>query len=406
MPGFAPTVAALAVGWIALAGAIAFVYRRTLSRIVREPVLRHPILIVESDDWGAGPSEQAEALRAIAAVLGRHRDGLGRAPVMSLALVLAVPDGSRIRAEGAYSALPLDDERFAPVRAALRAGVEQGVFALQLHGMEHYWPPALMASADPAVRDWLLADSPALTEALPSHLQSRWVDASRLPSSPLPEAEARGAAVAECRAFSRILGQPAKVVVPPTFVWTRETEAAWAAAGVEFVVTPGWRHPARDERGLPSGDEGPIAGGDRAGMITYLVRSDYFEPARGRDARHALAVLDRCAAEGRPCLLENHRDNFIGRVQACGHALDELDALYRQALVGHSSLRFMSSWELACILRDRDPRWVVPGLRERLPALWQRLQATGRLWKLARMLGFGWLGATAVNALACRPSPR
>ena len=28
----------------------------------REPVLRHPVLAIESDDWGAGPPAQAAAL--------------------------------------------------------------------------------------------------------------------------------------------------------------------------------------------------------------------------------------------------------------------------------------------------------------------------------------------------------
>ncbi|NWG74418.1 MAG: hypothetical protein HXY24_07395, partial [Rubrivivax sp.] len=115
-----------------------------MSRAWREPVLRHPVLIVESDDWGAGPLEQAAALREIAHVLARHRDATGRTPVMSLALVLAVPDGMAIRSGEAYRRVALDDPRFEPVRQALRAGRERGVFALQLHGLEHYWPPALL----------------------------------------------------------------------------------------------------------------------------------------------------------------------------------------------------------------------------------------------------------------------
>ena len=39
-----------------------------------------------------------------------------------------------------------------------------GVFALQLHGLEHYWPDALMAANDPAVRSWLEGEMPAATE--------------------------------------------------------------------------------------------------------------------------------------------------------------------------------------------------------------------------------------------------
>jgi hypothetical protein len=376
--------------------------RHELVRLWREPVFRHPILIVESDDWGAGPLAQAPALRQIAEVLQCHRDGTGRMPVMSLALVLAVPDGPEIRATGVYRAVELDDPRLAPILQALLDGAARGVFALQLHGLEHYWPATLLAIDDPAVRGWLLGEVPATTEQLPSHLQSRWVDASNLPSSPLPVLAVHAAAQAEVKTYARIFGELPRVVVPPTFVWTRETERAWAAAGLEHVVTPGWRYPQRDARGRASGDEGPIVSGDREEGLVYLVRSDYFEPARGRDARHALGVLERMTAEGRPCLLENHRDNFIGEPPARRHALTELDTLYREALQRHPGLRFMSTLELGRIARDCDPEWLFSNWRECMPARWRRLRWSGRPWKLACLTGVSLFGALVVRA-ASRP---
>jgi hypothetical protein len=62
------------LAWLLLNAAIIAVYRRELWRLWREPVLRLPVLVIESDDWGAGPLAQADALRAIATVLERHRD--------------------------------------------------------------------------------------------------------------------------------------------------------------------------------------------------------------------------------------------------------------------------------------------------------------------------------------------
>ena len=403
--------AAGVAAWLAVAALLLWTYRRELSRLWREPVLRHPILIVESDDWGAGPLAQAEALSRIAEVLQRHRDHTGRRPVMSLALVLAVPDGPAIERDGRYRAVALDDARFAPVLGALQAGAAGGVFALQLHGLEHYWPPALMASTDPAVRRWLRGPVPATTEQLPSPLQSRWVDAGMLPSSALPAAEIRAAVAAEVQAYTRIVGEPPRVVVPPTFVWTCEVEAAWAAAGLQAIVTPGWRYPQRDAQGLPAGDEGPIVNGDlaggrageRAGELCCVVRTDYFEPARGRDARHALAVLGRMVAQGRPCVLENHRDNFIQGAEACAAGLRELDALVAGALAQAPAVRFMSTRELAAILRDRDPQWIVADARARAPFVWQRLRASGRLWKLLRLCGLAAVG-TVLLRWAARPA--
>jgi hypothetical protein len=344
-------------------------------------------LVIESDDWGAGPLGQAAALHDIAELLACHRDRTGRSPVFNLALVLAVPDGPAIEAEGHYRRVALDDPRFAPILQALRDGLARGVFAFQLHGMEHFWPPTVMASGDADVAAWLRRSVPATTEQLPSHLQSRWVDAGTLPSSTHAEASIREAVEEEVHAFERIFGTPPRVVVPPTFVWTQAVERAWAARGLECIVTPGWRYTCRDADGLPGGDEGPIANGDRLGQLIFLARTDYFEPARGRDAAHALRCLEQARVQGRPCVLENHRDNFIDGPQKAQHSLAELDKVYREALARYEDLRFLSTLELSRLLRDRDPFWLVTGVRERLPFLWARFSRSGRLWRLTRATG-------------------
>lgn len=389
--------------WAVLVLAIIWICRRGVLVLLREPVFAEPILLLESDDWGAGPLAQAQPLREIADTLARHRDATGRHPVISLALVLAVPDGPAIAAGGAYRRVELDAPMMSSVLAALHEGLRRQVFSAQLHGHEHFWPGTLAACTDPAVRAWLRQLPLAATEQLPSHLQSRWVDASRLPSAPLPAGQIHAAVADEVAAYRRILSEQPAVVVPPTFVWTREVELAWAASGVEFVVTPGWRSTRRNAQGLPDGDEGPIVNGDRTEGLTYLVRTDYFEPARGRDATYALRALEKAAAEGQPCVLENHRDNFLFDADRCRHSLAELDALCAGALRQHPNLRFLSSTELGRILRNRDPQWIVAPWRQRLPFVWQRLRHTGRLWKLMRLTGLATLGGLLVRLIGVRP---
>lgn len=383
--------------WVLGNALLLAVYRRDLLRIWHEPVLRHPVLIIESDDWGAGPLSQAAALRDIANVLERHRDATGRTPVLNLALVLAVPDGPAIQAGAGYRRICLDAPAFSPIVAALNAGQASGVFALQLHGLEHYWPAALMASNDAGVQAWLRQQAPTTTEHLPSPLQSRWVDAAKLPSMPHADAAIRAAVAEEMQTYTRVFGGPPKVVVPPTFVWTREVESAWAAQGIECIVTPGWRYTGRNAHGMPDGDEGPIVNGDRSGSVTYLARTDYFEPQRGRDAAHALRALEQAVTEGRVCLLENHRDNFIAEPEQHRQSLAELDKLYREALKRHADLRFLSSSELGTVLRTRDPQWIALGTPERLPFIWQRLRHAGRLWKLLTLTGLAAIGAMLVR---------
>ena len=385
--------------WLAANGVLVGVFRRDLARYWREPVFRFPLLILESDDWGAGPLSQAKPLRDIADVLARYRDSTGRAPVVNLALVLAIPDGGRIRREGEYHRQTIEAPMFVEIRNALRDGVEKGVFSLQLHGLEHFWPETLMSSESPQVREWLRQDGPAVTEDLPSHLQSRWIDATSLPSVPLSRDVIRVAVAEEVQTYKRVLGAVPLVVVPPTFAWTREVEAAWAEQGLACVVTPGWRYTRRNVQSGLEGDEGPFANGDHAGKLIYLVRTEYFEPTRGRDAAHALSALDSASAAGRPCLLENHRDNFINDPQACMHSLAELDKLYRQALVRHDDVRFVSSAELAHILRTRDPAWIENRFSGRLPAYLARMRNNSRFWKISTLTGLAGLLSMLVGLL-------
>lgn len=393
----------LALVWIATVTGLCWWHRAALLRLWREPVLRHPVLIVESDDWGAGPARQDEALARLARLLRAHRDGLGRHPLITLALILAVPDGEACRT-GAYRRRDLGDPIFAPVRDAMAEGQAAGVFALQLHGMEHYWPPALMASADAGVAAWRASPEPLATEQLPSHLQSRWTDASSLPSRALAPDAVHAAVEEETALFARLFSRPARVVVPPTFLWTAEVERAWSAMGVEFVVTPGRRYNCRDERGRPGCIDAAMHNGERGEGVTYIVRDDYFEPERGHDAATALDALARKQREGRACLLETHRSNFIGDAAVVERAFTALDDLYRSALMRYSTLRFLSTEELGRALRDGDPAWVVAEWRQRLPAWSARLREVEGFWRLARLSGLSFVIKSFVF-FSARPAP-
>jgi len=374
----------LGVAWCLAVAAILLPHRRALIALWREPVMRHPLLIVESDDWGAGPLEQVAALTAITDCLARHHDSQGRSPVLTVALILALPEANE-----ATHPRHLDSPEFAPILATLQAGIVRGVLAPQLHGMTHFWPPALAraALAQAQVAAWLAA--PSLTEQLPSPLQSRWTDASELPSLPLNDALVRAAVAEEVAAYTRLLGAPPQVVVPPTFVWTAAVEAAWAAVGVRVLVTPGQRFTCRDGAGRPAGIDRTMRNGEMGeGDVLYLVRDDYFEPLLGHIPEQALAALARKTALGRPCLLETHRNNFL---VAAGGAPDQslaaLDSLYRQALAAYPNLRFLSCAELGQALSSNDPAWIEQDRRHRFTIWLHRAASLPRFGKAARLSG-------------------
>ena len=386
---------------------LALVYRRALLAAWREPALRAPVLIFESDDWGYGPLAQAASLERIASVLAEFHDAAGRHPVATLGVVLAGPDTARIRADECrvYHRVMLDDDRLAPVREAMLRGQTRGVFALQLHGLEHFRPDSVLSRADDArIRAWLTGDSPAATEDLPSALQSRWIDASVLPSRPLAEAEIASATEEEARAFAAIFATLPTVVVPTTFVWTEAVERGWIRAGVQVVVTPGVRNESRNAQGaVVPGGKRCFNGEQATNGATYVVRDAYFEPALGHTCERALAALRAKTSAGRPTLLEMHRFNFLGDPTVARNALDELRGLLQAALGAFPGLRFMSTGELAQQYRERSPLIEKRGTA-RVHFFIRRLAEVSQLRKLA------WATGAALPAwlayVATRPGDR
>ena len=391
-------IAAISLWVLAAAIVAARLCGPALAAAWREPVIRAPVFIIESDDWGAGPSKQAAQLGRIAKILASHTNRHGQHPVMTLGIVLAIANGSRIVEDGLrrYHRKGLRDVEFADTRAAIQQGRKAGVFALQLHGLEHYWPDALLAAArtDPLVAGWLAGSARPMTEALPDHLQSRWVDARTLPSKPLGRDEITTAAREEVAAFGGVFGETPTVAVPPTFIWNAWVEAAWADAGVRVVVTPGQRYEARDSGGRPVGGGAPIVNGDRgeSGLV-YLVRDDYFEPARGHVAERGVTAVRRKSGLGRPTLLETHRASFVGDEAVADGAINELDDLLRRVISEFPDVVFLSSYELAERLRRRDPMLVESRLVNRIH-VWLR-----RSWDVARVRKLAWLTGMVIPGL-------
>jgi hypothetical protein len=374
------------------AGVVMIVYaRHWIIASWREPVLRRPVLIIESDDWGAGPDEQARAVGEIAGMLAKFSDSDGRRAVMTLGIVLATADGERTLGSGRYHRALISEHTHGALLEAIKSGVDRGVFSLQLHGMEHYWPPALVTASktDDAVMAWLKAAPASLTEDLPSPLQSRWVDASELPSRPLSRTAVQQAAREEVDIFQKIFRSIPFVAVPPTFIWNEDVENAWAAAGVKVIVTPGARFDARDGQGRPAGRKGLIYNGQYAeNNILYLVRDVYFEPSLGHVASQAFVAFEAKTRLGRPAVFETHRFNFIGTVEKRNKSIAELGYLLRMAVENYSDLAFLPSDKLAMVLKKRSPEWTDSRFRRRLHVCITRLGEIPRLRKLAWLTGW------------------
>jgi len=379
------------LAWAFVLAALATAYRRHLAACWREPVLRVPVLVLESDDWGAGPAEQAPALRRLSKILSGARDATGRPAMMTLGVVLAIIDREAWRTSGRYAARDLTASEHTEILAAMREGIAEGVFAPQLHGMEHYWPAALARSAvsDESVRRWL-ADGEATTESLPDVLQSRWVDASQLPSQALAAAEIQRAVAAERRLFESLFGETPRVAVPNTFVWNDDVERGWAAQGVRYVVTPGTRYEARGVDGalVSSGQRIANADGARNGL-RYLVRDVYFEPARGHQPEQLGRGLAERTRLGRPCLVETHRFNYLGG-EAERSFVTLHDALEQVVRVA-PRVRWLKTSELGDAMIARDPAVIETSFPARFAVWVERALSLSRFRKLAWLCGFALL---------------
>jgi hypothetical protein len=384
-------ISIIALAWIGVCLAHAPVLRRAW----REPVLRQPVLIFESDDWGAGPSQQADVLAALITLLQHFHDRNGRHPVVTLGVILAIADTEKLRANGGtvYQSMDLRDPRFAAVRERMQEGVRAGVFALQLHGGEHYWPPNLMhaAQSDAAVRAWLTSEGMPRTETLPSHLQSRWTDARSAPNQPLPADVTERAVKQEIPLFEACFGARPRVAVATTFVWNSAVERAWAAHGIDTVITPGRRYTQRGADGRPAGVDRQCYNGEASDDgQTYLVRDAYFEPALGHTAARLVREAQQRSRLGRPTLVEMHRFNFLGDDKAVAASLYTLEEGIAAVMKALPDVRFLTSHELAEGMRQGDQRLVTRDLRDRLIAWLRRIEQSPSFSRYAKLSGL-WL---------------
>lgn len=369
-------------------------HRRTILALWREPVVNRPVVIFESDDWGVGPESDAAALNHIAEILARYRDDRGQKAVMTLGVVGGCPDGRRILECGlrSYYRRTLDEPQFAGIVEAIRSGCQRGVFSLQLHGLEHCWPGALLSRVqiDPDIRCWL-ADSEARSETLPPDLQSRWVDTSRLPSATIPPHEIATAVVEEAVLVARVFGSVPTVAVPNTFVWSEDVEAAWVKVGITCIVTPGQRSESRDVTGAIGPPTKRIRNGESsASGVRQVVRDEYFEPIRGHRADRVWQAVARKTRQGRPTLLETHRANFIAAADIAEDAFEELDRALGGLLERHPDALFMSTAELVQHLTDPGSKLCECTLGLRLTMFFCRLECETELGRFLKLSGLKW----------------
>jgi len=367
-------------------------FRQPLLARWREPTFIQPIVILESDDWGAGPAEQAPMLDSISALLERQVNGKGEHPVMTLGLILAVPAEKPDCTKATWSEtalVSLTHESQSAVLASLREGRRRGTFSLQLHGLTHFNQDAFnfhLRNKAPLMSSLCLQEN-FWTEMLPSEVQSAWTNAANLPSTRLMSAVVRDIAQREGALWHEQFGDAPRVAVPTTFLWNDDVEWHWAEIGIRVLVTPGARYQLRNSEGKPDGIDKRILNGECGAQgLRYVVRDVYFEPAIGHTAAFLLEQVSAHVEVYRPALVEMHRFNFCGP-RACSDVLTILDDALRDLLRTHPDVRFMSTQQLGQVIDSGDPTWISDAPHIRMRALLARARQIPRFCKVARITG-------------------
>lgn len=308
------------LAWV-LVGTLWFLYRYGTDLLLawREPALRTPVLVIESDDWGPPGPGQAEALKRLGELLATFRDKGGRPAQMTIGLVLAAPKAGVAPEDWVHGGAveTVEDPAYDALRGILKQHAR--CFSIQLHGWMHCWPVAVAraASIDPGIASVAMCVAEEGYHVLPPRLQTRWADCAVLPCRAIPEDEVRDEARREASFFLEKVEDATPIVVPPTFIWNEHAERGWVEAGVRALITPGKRQETRDAEGRPVGFGRYHYNGETlpSGLRT-LVRDIYFEPSLGHRVDDVMNILRQRWREGRPALIETHRFNFEDKVAA------------------------------------------------------------------------------------------
>lgn len=351
-----------------------------LRRTWSEPYLSDLALVIESDDWGPGPSYHAERLRDLTDMLSRHLDAEGRPGVLTADVVLAVPDIPRIRSQNfcAYFRRTLEDG-FDPIYRQMIAAMEDGLLVPQLHGLEHLHGSGLVArvaSGDDGLRAIFTQDDWSDWESLDSPLQAHYVDGTRLPTRPLDSHTQRDLVSSALESFQSLFGFAPESTVAPCYLWDSETERQWAEHGIRYIQTAGYRCTGRDHAGHYIQDPPLIRPGDpTATGLRYLVRNAMYEPVDGRGPDACFAESVSAWQQGLPVVISTHRYNFTGDKAAHDSAVKGLSDVLSRLAGLPARLRFLSSPELGAWLDQ--------------PAAPLQNVADGRRWPSPRPLR-GW----------------
>jgi hypothetical protein len=295
-----------------------------------------PLVVLQSDDWGrvgirdreaweelrsSGLNlgersydfytlETAEDVEAIASLLNRHRDSVGRPPCLEMNFIVANVDFTKVVADDFRQIYlrPLTDGlpqgwNRSGLFEAYRTGISANVFTPALHGTTHFCRPALERHLnDPGQRGELLrtlwkAGVPYIHWRMP-WIGFEYSDPGKSRREEFLSSEVQKALINDAvKIFTQFFSKALRSACAPGYRANESTHRAWAKRGVQVAQNgPGSALPPHfDKQG-----------------ILHLYRSMDFEPAADQklSVDACLRTAENCFARGLPAIVSAHSINF------------------------------------------------------------------------------------------------
>jgi len=415
-------VAVLCVGVVLLWGAMGFRGYQTITLYLKTPFhTRFHLLVIESDDWhikgvpsasvikelkSKGYStdsiwlknsrETTEDLKALFAVLARHKDATGRPACLTANIVVATPDFDRIRASGfeVYSLVPTHIDWPEELRAAYRDGMRQWVFYPQLHGLNHMVGEQWLRNLREGQKEVRLLfdlgvyDPPWVMLGQGGDNQAEYVDLSVKPSRPLSLEHQRTDVARAMGVFQEVFGFRSVSTIPPSNFFDDNTLRAFEDEGIRYVQTYATQTVSMDAIGRTLEIDRYLGQSTGHGGL-FLVRNCIFEP-RGDTRKQvdaALTGMQRAFRLHLPAIIDSHSVNFVSTIDPAMARtdLEELDKLLTAICHRYPGVRFLTSPELGDLIATGGYRDVFTGRRVELPEAREGIMSL--LWHTGIMPG-------------------
>ena len=335
-----------------------------------------PILVIESDDWGAehipGPDavrtaeiekisfsgshssfdglETADDVDRLCDVLSAHRNADGDSAVLTANFVMANPDFEAVKQSGysVFKARTIDkgfnhEADGTRLWKSYRNGIESGLLVPQFHGLLHFCPDEWLERLRQGDAGTLKAFD---LQMVGEDLTSSGIGIQSMAPIYYTSAESIQHFVKEgVKIFKQIFNMNSLTTIAPCYAWkSPETEQALLPEGILAMQ-------GKEYQCLPNGSTRlHYLGQLGPGGILYMVRSCKLEPlAAGTSVDKCFTQVRNAFARNIPAVLCSHRFNYTSRVdtKVRDKGLAVLDGVLKRVTQVYPNVEFLSSDKLA-----------------------------------------------------------